>query len=104
MDADCHQGESRRHVQVSGDGGDPLPARRQRPRRISRFADSQILPGAPLPDALAGALIGRIDNGRPFGIGNLSALLMPASGVLYLGINDDIVSDNSGEFQVVIWW
>jgi hypothetical protein len=62
------------------------------------------VPGAPLPAALAGALIGRIDNGRPFGIGNLTSLRMPASGILYLGINDDIVADNSGQFQVVISW
>jgi hypothetical protein len=27
---------------------------------------------------------------------------MPASGKLFLGINDDVVDDNSGEFQVVI--
>jgi hypothetical protein len=58
---------------------------------------------APLPDALAGALIGRIGNGRPFGIGagpsNISA---PASGRLYLGINDDGMGDNSGQFEVRI--
>jgi len=60
------------------------------------------LPGAPLPRALAGALIGRIDNGAPFGIGNQTSLTMPATGTLYLGVNDDNVSDNSGQFQVVI--
>jgi len=58
--------------------------------------------GAPLPHALAGALIGRIDNGAPFGIGNQTSLTMPATGTLYLGVNDDTVSDNSGQFQVVI--
>ncbi len=60
--------------------------------------------GAPLPLAFAGALIGRIDNGRPFGIGDQTSLRMPASGILYLGVNDDNVSDNSGQFQVVISW
>ena len=60
--------------------------------------------GAPLPRAFAGALIGRIDNGQPFGIGNLTSLRMPASGILYLGINDDNVGDNSGQFQVAISW
>jgi hypothetical protein len=58
--------------------------------------------GAPLPAALAGALIGRIDDGQPFGIGDQTSLRMPASGTLYLGVNDDNVSDNSGQFQVVI--
>ena len=58
--------------------------------------------GAPLPTALAGALIGRIDNGLPFGIGDQTSITMPASGLLYLGTNDDNVSDNSGQFQVVI--
>jgi hypothetical protein len=58
--------------------------------------------GAPLPTALAGALIGRIDNGLPFGIGDQSTITVPASGLLYLGTNDDNVSDNSGQFQVTI--
>ena len=59
---------------------------------------------APMPKVLAGALIGRIDNGQPFGIGNLSSILAPASGLLYLGINDDVVTDNSGQFNVTISW
>ena len=58
--------------------------------------------GAPLPNALAGALIGRIDNGLPFGIGDQSTITAPASGLLYLGTNDDNVSDNGGQFQVTI--
>jgi len=57
-----------------------------------------------LPKALAGALIGRIDNGPPFGIGNQTSLIAPASGILYLGVNDDNVGDNSGQFQVLIAW
>ena len=60
------------------------------------------VPGAPIPGALAGALIGRIDNGQPFGIGDQASIRMPASGTLYLGINDDNVGDNSGEFHVII--
>jgi len=61
-------------------------------------------PNAPMPKVLAGALIGRIDGGQPFGIGNLSSILAPASGMLYLGVNDDVVSDNSGQFSVTISW
>ena len=58
--------------------------------------------GAPLPDALAGALIGRIGDGPAFAIGNQTSVPMPANGQLFLGINDDEVSDNSGNFSVVI--
>jgi hypothetical protein len=59
-------------------------------------------PGSPLPDILAGALIGRIGNGQPFAIGDQTAIPMPASGPLYLGINDDVLGDNSGQFNVVV--
>jgi len=62
----------------------------------------KLVSGAPLPAALAGALIGRIDNGLPFGIGDQKTIVGPASGLLYLGTNDDVVTDNSGQFQVVI--
>jgi hypothetical protein len=58
--------------------------------------------GAPLPDALAGALIGRVGNGPAFAIGNQTSISMPANGRLFLGINDDHVADNSGNFSVVI--
>ena len=55
---------------------------------------------APLPGTLAGALIGRVGNGAPFGIGNQGLIAMPGTGQLYLGINDDEVGDNSGGFVV----
>jgi hypothetical protein len=55
---------------------------------------------APIPTALAGALIGRIGNSAPFGIGNQTSIVAPASGMLYLRVNDDNLSDNSGEFGV----
>lgn len=61
-------------------------------------------PNSPLPRALAGALIGRIDSGQPFGIGNQTTIVAPASGLLYLGVNDDLLTDNSGEFRVRISW
>ena len=57
-----------------------------------------------MPHAFAGALIGRIDSGQPFGIGDQTSMVVPASGLLYLGVNDDNVSDNSGQFQAVISW
>jgi small nuclear ribonucleoprotein (snRNP)-like protein len=58
---------------------------------------------APIPSALAGALIGRIGvNGQPFGIGNQASIPMPAAGQLFLGVNDDFVGDNSGQFTVTV--
>jgi hypothetical protein len=66
--------------------------------RTGRYA-----PNAPLPSVLAGALLGRVANGRPFGIGDQAqALVMPATGKLYLGINDDQCGDNRGEFRVLL--
>lgn len=58
--------------------------------------------GAPIPSALAGALIGRVNNGAPFAIGNQASVRMPAGGTLFLGINDDNTNDNSGQYNVVI--
>ena len=51
---------------------------------------------------LAGALIGRIGNGAPFAIGNQTSIVAPASGVLFLGVNDDGFADNQGNFQVIV--
>ena len=60
-------------------------------------------PNSQMPSVLAGALIGRIGpNGQPFAIGNQPSIVMPASGVLYLGVNDDQAGDNRGNFQVVV--
>lgn len=59
-------------------------------------------PGAPMPRTFAGALIGRIGNGEPFGIGNSNSFPAPASGQLFLGINDSNVADNEGSFQVTV--
>jgi hypothetical protein len=58
--------------------------------------------GSPLPRNFAGALIGRVGNSAPFPIGDTPTVSMPADGQLFLGINDDEVSDNRGEFIVTI--
>lgn len=58
--------------------------------------------GAPLPTNFAGALIARIGNGQPFAIGDQTSVPMPEAGQLFLGINDDNVSDNKGGFRVNI--
>ncbi|HVH26530.1 MAG TPA: hypothetical protein VM818_07225 [Vicinamibacterales bacterium] len=54
----------------------------------------------PVGAALGGALVGRVGNGEPFIISNRTAVRMPASGMLFLGINDDVVADNTGDFMV----
>ena len=59
---------------------------------------------APISTIPAGALIGRINNGQPFSIGDTTqAFQMPANGRLFLGVNDDHVADNSGNFVVKVW-
>jgi len=55
----------------------------------------------PLQGVPAGALIGRVGNGAPFPIGtNPQPITMPGSGPLMLGINDDVLTDNSGSYAV----
>jgi hypothetical protein len=54
-----------------------------------------------MPRVLAGALIGRVGPVGIFGIGSQTTpLTMPADGRLFLGINDDEVADNTGEYTV----
>jgi Ca2+-binding EF-hand superfamily protein len=53
-------------------------------------------------DAVAGALIARIDSGAPFLIGDRSSITAPAAGRLYLGVNDDHLEDNRGHFEVTV--
>lgn len=57
---------------------------------------------APLPNQTAGALIARIGNSPPLFIGNRRAVRAPFGGRLYLGVNDDYLGDNSGDFQVTV--
>ncbi len=57
---------------------------------------------SPLPDVAGGSLIGRVNNGQPFVIGTESNVTMPSDGRLSLGINDDYVMDNRGNFAVQI--
>ena len=59
---------------------------------------------APIPTIPAGTLIGRVGNRAPFSIGDTGqALRMPADGRLFLGVNDDHVPDNSGNYVVKVW-
>lgn len=59
---------------------------------------------AQIPTIPVGALIGRVGNGQPFSIGDTTqAFQMPANGQLFLGVNDDHLPDNSGNFVVKVW-
>lgn len=61
--------------------------------------------GRPMPNRNAAALIGKIGNGSTdfFFIGDESGpVRMRGSGRLYLGVNDDVLTDNSGNFIVVV--
>ena len=81
-------------VQLSADANDKAAAAGSLNGRRS--------PGSPLSNELAGALIARIGNGQPFAIGNQTSVPMPESGPLYLGVNDDGLGDNIGQFNVTI--
>lgn len=70
--------------------------------RAQSAGTTRTAPGSPLPTVNAGALIGRVGNSAPFGIGNQTSVPMPFDGVLYLAVNDDERSDNAGEFVVSI--
>jgi hypothetical protein len=66
-------------------------------------ASSRRTESAPIPVAAVGTLIGRVGHGQSFSIGGTTqALDMPATGRLYLAVNDDHVDDNSGNFVVKI--
>jgi hypothetical protein len=60
-------------------------------------------PNYPLPSVPVGALLGRVGNSAPFGIGTQTQPLpMPASGRLMLGVNDNELTDNGGSYTVVV--
>lgn len=63
-------------------------------------------PGRPIPNRPGAALIGRIgDRDDYFFIGGESGPFRArGSGRLFLGINDDVLSDNSGSFRVLIYY
>jgi hypothetical protein len=63
-------------------------------------------PGRPMPNRPGAALIGRVGefNDAFFIGGDNSGLRMRSSGRLYLGINDEVLTDNSGSFRVVVYY
>jgi hypothetical protein len=63
-------------------------------------------PGRPMPNRPAAALIGKIGSGNDiFFIGeDTGAIRVRNAGRLYLGINDDVLQDNRGNFRVVVYY
>ena len=62
-------------------------------------------PNRPMPGRNAAALIGKIGNGSNdlFFIGDESGpIRVRSGGRLYLGVNDDVLTDNSGNFRVIV--
>lgn len=62
--------------------------------------------GRPIPSRPAAGLIGRVgDSDDVFFIGDeTGAIRMRSSGRLLLGINDDMLGDNSGGFRVTVYY
>jgi hypothetical protein len=63
-------------------------------------------PNRPMGNRNAAALIGKIGTGNDhFFIGDETGpVRMRSAGRLYLGINDDVLTDNSGNFRVVVYY
>jgi hypothetical protein len=59
-------------------------------------------PDAPILNQLAGGLLARIGDYGPIWIGNRRTITAPVTGRLYLGVNDDHLPDNTGEFLVTV--
>jgi hypothetical protein len=61
-------------------------------------------PNRPMGNRNAAALIGKIGNDLFFIGDDAGPIRMRSSGRLYLGINDDVLTDNSGNFRVVVYY
>jgi len=63
-------------------------------------------PARPMPNRAGGALIGRVGQSQDlFFVGEeREGIRMRTSGRLYVGINDEVLSDNTGYFTVVVYY
>ena len=84
--------EASGEIRIGGPGNPP----------ISPGGIPEAAPGSPLPNAPAGALIGRVGNGPAFFIGARNSVRMNNAGQLFVGINDGNLGDNQGTFQVTV--
>jgi len=79
-------------IQMSDNGDDvATPAGSRSGRRA---------PDAPIINQPAGAMLARIGGYGAIFIGDRRSIVAPVSGRLYLGVNDDHLPDNRGEFDV----
>lgn len=63
--------------------------------------------GRPMPNRNAAALIGKIGNASTdyFYLGDETGpIRVRSGGRLFLGVNDDVLTDNSGNFRVVVYY
>jgi hypothetical protein len=61
-------------------------------------------PNRPMGNRNAAALIGKIGNDMFFIGDDTGAIRVRNSGRLYLGVNDDVLTDNTGNFRVVVYY
>ena len=61
-------------------------------------------PNRPMGNRNAAALIGKIGNDMFFIGDDTGPVRLRSSGRLYLGVNDDVLTDNSGNFRVVVYF
>ncbi|MDP2319210.1 MAG: LecA/PA-IL family lectin [Acidobacteriota bacterium] len=61
-------------------------------------------PNRPIGSRNAAALIGKIGNDVFFIGDDTGAIRVRNSGRLYLGVNDDVLTDNTGSFRVVVYY
>jgi hypothetical protein len=93
--SDTVQVQTSGSVQMSSDTGDVADPGGSRTNRLSAEA--------PMARQLAGALIGRVEQGAPFLIGaRVTPIRMPQTGRLFLSVNDDHLDDNRGEFLAAV--
>jgi Ca2+-binding EF-hand superfamily protein len=86
---------SQGQIQMSDNGDDVATPAGARSGRTA--------PDSPVLNQKAGALIARIgDYSSPLFIGDRTTITAPVSGRLYLGVNDDHLPDNRGEFTVAV--
>jgi Ca2+-binding EF-hand superfamily protein len=81
-------------IEMTGESGDPADPTGSRTGRRA--------PGAPLPNEPAGILLARIGSANPVAVGRSNQLRAAVDGRLYLGVNDDHLADNHGEFRVTV--
>jgi hypothetical protein len=79
------------------------PNRRARPGGEENSPNN---PARPMPNRPGASLIGRVGDSKDyFFIGDdRGAIRMRSSGRLFLGVNDDNLSDNTGYFTVIVYY